>query len=43
MKSLDLDYVTSARERFERAHTVERNGITYKIVSSDENEWIKND
>jgi hypothetical protein len=43
MKSLDLDYVTSAIERFERAHTVERNGITYKIVPSDENEWIKND
>lgn len=43
MKSLGLDYVTSARERFERAPEVERNGMVYKIVRSDENEWIKND
>lgn len=43
MKSLVLDYVTSARERFERAPTIEENGIFYKRVASDENEWIKND
>ena len=43
MKTLDLSFVTSSRERFEKAHEVERNGITYKIVRSDENEWIKND
>lgn len=43
MKTLDLTFVTSARERFEKAPTVERNGITYKIVPSDEMQWIKND
>jgi hypothetical protein len=43
MKSLGLDYVTSARERFERAPLFEENGIVYKIIPSDENEWIKND
>lgn len=43
MKSLGLDYVTSARERFERAPTIEENGILYKRVRSDENMWIKND
>ncbi len=43
MKSLGLDYVTSARERFERAPTIEENGILYKRVPSDENEWIRND
>lgn len=43
MKSLGLDYITSARERFERAPTIEENGILYRRVMSDENEWIKND
>lgn len=43
MKSLGIEYVSSSRERFEQGRFEQINGILYKIIPSDENEWIKND